>query len=63
MTNLDDEVTEQFTVSSLTNFNVSSLMPFTVYTIAIGAKTAVGIGPFSSIITIQTLEDGKFQRW
>ena len=42
-----------------TTITVSPLMPFTAYDVSIVASTTVGIGPFSTLITINTPEDSK----
>lgn len=41
------------------NYTVNFLQPFTVYNLIVAATTSAGIGPFSTVLTIQTLEDGK----
>ena len=41
------------------NLMLNSLAAFSTYAFIIAARTAVGAGPFSTDITIQTLEDGK----
>lgn len=45
-------------VISTTSTTVSSLRPFTVYSIAVSARTSVGFGPYDSI-EVTTLEDCK----
>lgn len=42
-----------------TNMTISELQPHTLYTFSIAAVTAVGIGPFSQHLQIQTSEAGK----
>ena len=37
---------------------LNTLTPFSTYAFIIAARTSVGAGPFSTDITIQTLEDG-----
>lgn len=39
--------------------NITSLVPFTTYTIVIAARTAIGTGPFSVVNTFSTDEDGR----
>lgn len=51
------EILQVFTSDG--NYTVDSLKPFTAYSFIIAASTSVGIGPFSTDLTIQTLEDGK----
>lgn len=41
------------------NLTLHSLRPFTTYSCIVAARTSVGLGPFSTTINIQTLEDGK----
>ena len=51
------EVSQVFTSDS--NYTVTFLQPFTAYNLIVAASTAAGIGPFSTVSTIQTLEHGK----
>lgn len=51
------EVLQVFTLDS--NYTVTFLQPFTVYSLIVAASTSAGIGPFSTVLTVQTLEDGK----
>lgn len=44
------------------NMTLYSLRPFTTYSCIVAARTSVGLGPFSTIINIQTLEDGKIHK-
>ena len=44
--------------STTTSLTVSTLQPFTTYFCSIAASTSVGMGPFSTVITLQTPEDG-----
>ena len=46
-------------ITSDRNLTLSSLTPFGTYAFIIAARTSIGAGPFSTDITIQTLEDGK----
>ena len=51
---------EMFQLTSSTNtLSVASLKPFTRYVCIIAARTPVGLGPFSTTITVMTPEDGK----
>lgn len=53
-------VTTQRTLpSSQTSITVTSLLPFTTYSYAISASTSVGPGPFNTLLTVTTPEDGK----
>lgn len=51
------EITQVDTSSR--SLTVSSLAPFSTYAFIIAARTAIGAGPFSTDLTLQTLEDGK----
>jgi len=42
-----------------TQLLVSSLEEFSSYTFVVAARTRVGVGPFSTSITIRTTTDGK----
>lgn len=46
------------TTSNTTEVTVMNLRPFTTYTCKVAAET-VGIGPYTSPITVQLLEDGE----
>lgn len=41
------------------NLTLNFLTPFSSYAFIVAARTSAGAGPFSTGITIQTLEDGK----
>ena len=47
-----------YTSSDVTSFTVDNLHPYTMYIAVIAAETSIGVGPFSSLITMETLEDG-----
>ena len=54
------ETGEEFQLTSTTTFyTVTHLRPYTTYQCIIAASTSVGIGPFSTVVTIVTPEDGK----
>ena len=54
------ETGEEFQLTSpTTSLTVTSLRPFTTYRCIIAASTSVGIGPFSTVFTLVTPEDGK----
>ena len=59
VTNLDSGLTHQFTTALVYNYTLSNLRPFTVYVATIAARTAVGMGPFSVVVSSQTFEDGE----
>ena len=44
--------------SSTTSVNVTSLHPYYTYNCAIAAVTTIGAGPYTSVITVVTLQDG-----
>ncbi len=41
------------------NFTLTSLKPYTVYSLSVSALNSAGLGPSSAPSTAQTLEDGK----
>ena len=51
------ETNVQFVVGE--ELELTGLRPFTTYSVVIAAQTAIGIGPYSRIFRVQTLEDGK----
>lgn len=54
------ETGEEFQLTSnTTSVNVTTLRPYTTYHCIIAASTSVGIGPFSTLVTLLTPEDGK----
>lgn len=59
ITNLDNGNVQQLVTAMVSNMTVSNLMPFTIYVVTISARTAIGMGPFSSVVSVQTIEDGK----
>ncbi len=46
-------------VTNATSIEISTLMPFTTYFIAVSSSTKIGIGPFGTSLLFTTLEDGK----
>ena len=40
------------------NFSAASITPYTMYYSLVAAKTVNGMGPFSEMATVRTLEDG-----
>lgn len=58
ITSLDSGVIQQFATTAIT-LQIHNLSPFTVYSCIIAANTAVGLGPFTTVIPVQTLEAGK----
>ena len=44
--------------STNTSLTLSGLSPYTWYQCAVAASTAIGRGPFSDLVTIQTPQDG-----
>lgn len=59
VTDLNTGETQQFLTSLASNRTFDNLGPFTVYLATISARTAVGVGPFSGISNVRTLEDGN----
>ncbi len=54
------ETAEQFQLTAETNFlEVTSLRPFRTYLCVIAAATSVGVGPFSTSVTVETPMDGE----
>ena len=53
-----DSGVELFFNSTLNNFTVSSLSPYTEYLCTVAASTSVGIGAFAEMIVVQTAEEG-----
>ena len=58
ITSLDSGVIQQLTSSS-TSLLIMNLQPFTRYSCVIAARTAVGLGPFSTVVSVQTMEAGE----
>ena len=50
--------TVQYT-SNTTALTLSTLSPYTTYYYIVAARTSVGTGPFSAVITLLTPQDGK----
>ena len=42
------------------SLSIYTLKPFTTYFCIIAASTSAGIGPYSTVFTLQTPQDGKF---
>ena len=57
VTNTRRNETLQYT--SNTTLTLSTLSPYTTYYCVVAARTSVGTGPFSTVITLQTLQDGN----
>ena len=51
------------TTNKSTRLLVTSLEEFSSYTFVVAARTRVGVGPFSTSITVQTHTDGKETCW
>ncbi len=58
VTSLDTGISQQLT-SVNTTIQVPNLAPYTNYVCIVAANTAIGVGPFSTVINVQTLEAGK----
>lgn len=51
---------ETFQQSTAENsLRIDNLKPYTTYLCIVAASTSAGIGPFSTVLSIQTPEDGK----
>lgn len=55
---LDTGSTQQYSVST-TDVTITGLSPFTTYTCVVAARTSVGVGPVTSVVTVTTNEDGN----
>ena len=58
VTNTRRSETLQYT-SNTTALTLSTLSPYTTYYYIVAARTSVGTGPFSAVITLQTPQNGK----
>ena len=58
VTSLETIISQQFNTNS-TTLTVPNLDPFSNYVCIVAATTAVGRGPFSAVINVQTLETGE----
>ena len=58
ITSLDTGTRTQLT-STTTALTIPNLAPYTSYVCIIAARTAVGLGPFSTVVTVRTLEAGR----
>ena len=45
--------------SNMTSLSVATLMPHRTYLCKIAAATSIGVGPYSSLITLYTPQDGR----
>ena len=59
VTHTDMLVTTQYFTNS-TSITITSLEPYTTYVCVVAADTAVGTGPFSHLIFVQTPEAGQY---
>ena len=57
VTSLETTISQQFATNS-TSLTVPNLDAFSNYVCIVAATTAVGRGPFSAVINVQTLETG-----
>ena len=46
--------------SNVTSLSVATLSPHRTYLCQIAAATSVGVGPYSSLLTLYTPQDGKY---
>ncbi len=55
------ETGERFQLTSETTYlEVTNLRPYRTYVCVIAAATSVGLGPFSTSVTVETPEDGEY---
>ena len=47
--------------TSETSLSIDFLQPFTIYFCVISSATSVGVGPHSTVFTLETPEDGKLR--
>ena len=57
ITALDTGNTVQIS-THINNATLDGLKPFTTYFFIVAAQTSIGVGPFSTFVSIKTLEDG-----
>ena len=57
ITSLETGETEELFTES-TAYTLNAVSPYTLYTAAVAAHTDAGRGPYSALISVQTLEDG-----
>ena len=55
-------ISQQLITKANITLTVPNLTPFTTYDCLVAARTAVGRGPFSNIVSVQTPEAGKQQQ-
>ena len=58
VTNTQRNETLQYT-SNATALTLTTLSPYTTYYCIVAARTSVGIGPFTTVLTLLTPQDGK----
>ena len=58
MTEVETGVTIQLTVTGATTLLIDTLHPYYVYNFFVSAATVVGQGPYSTLFSIRTPEDG-----
>ena len=60
-TAIDSQMVIQLTLgSSVNNYTISSLNPFSNYLCTVATKTSAGLGPYSPGEVIQTLQSGMY---
>ena len=60
VTVLNADTEDTFLLSTIeTSLTVQSLTPYKSYQFSVAASTSVGLGPFTSPISVTTPEDGK----
>ena len=63
VTELETGMASQLTVADATQLLINTLHPYYVYNFYISAATVIGLGPYSPVFPIQTLEDGWYTQW
>ena len=60
-TDIDSQMVIQLTLSSsVNNYTISSLNPFSNYLCTVATKTSAGLGPYSPGEVVQTLQSGMY---
>lgn len=57
LTEAETEETTYFN-SNQNSIHITGLMPFSTYFISVAASTSIGVGPFGTVLTVNTQEDG-----
>ena len=61
VTDIDSQMVIQLTLSSsVNNYTIPSLNPFSNYLCTVATKTSAGLGPYSPGEVVQTLQSGMY---